>query len=317
MSTTTLTETAPSKGHKDSMKSTWRETGKGWKASHYILTFLDVFSSYDDRPIPKHNKGDKVPYLSEVQTNRWILFHAFIPLAIHQAYIWITGKDLGWYGAFTLYSTAYQVNAIVLVKLLRRLGHIYGFYDGDEHGRDGVPDNKVRKTFISLAATTLFRPLMTVGLSYRPDQGPMMMSLPWLFAEIGAYSVILDFYFYWYHRCMHEFDSLWKYHRTHHLTKHPIALLSAFADEEQELFDILGCPLATYLTMKLLGFPMGFYEWYVLSPSCVTCDPLTRFTGGYVTNMSFSVKHSAIPGYGCAALHRPLSHRCYGQPAAS
>jgi hypothetical protein len=33
---------------------------------------------------------------------------------------------------------------------------------------------------------------------------------------------------------------LWKYHRTHHLTKHPNPLLTLYADTEQEFFDILG-----------------------------------------------------------------------------
>lgn len=263
MATTTVTATAPptARVNKDSMKSTWRKHPETWKFPHHILTFLDVFSSYDDRPIPKHDKGDKVPYLSEIQTNRWILFHAFLTMGIHQAYIWLTGRTLSYVGTFLLYSISYQVNAIMLVRLLRRLGHIHGFYDGDQHARDGVPDNNVAKTFISLFSTTFFRPIMMVALTYKREQGPTSISLPWLFVEIGLYSVILDFYFYWYHRCMHEFDSLWRYHRTHHLTKHPIALLSAFADEEQEIMDILGIPLATYVTMKLLGCPMGFYEW--------------------------------------------------------
>ncbi|MBE7180193.1 MAG: sterol desaturase family protein [Terriglobus roseus] len=265
--TTTVTETVPVKAtvkpHKDSMKSTWRNNPSVWGPAHRILNLIDLFSRYEDRPIPHHDKTDKVPYLSEFQTNRWILSFAFLTMALHQAYMWVTGQNLGYVGAFVLYSAAYQINAIILVRLLRRLGHLYGFFDGDSHDRDGVPDNNVAKTFISLAATTFFRPLMTVALSYKPDQGPMSFNPLWLVVEIGAYSVILDFYFYWYHRCVHEFDGLWKYHRTHHLTKHPIALLSAFADEEQELFEILGCPLLTFLTMRLFGLPMSFYEWYV------------------------------------------------------
>jgi sterol desaturase/sphingolipid hydroxylase (fatty acid hydroxylase superfamily) len=62
---------------------------------------------------------------------------------------------------------------------------------------------------------------------------------------------------------MHDTDFLWKYHRTHHLTKHPNPLLTLYADSEQEIFDIAGIPLMTYATMKLMGMPMGFYEWWI------------------------------------------------------
>ncbi|KAJ4155448.1 hypothetical protein LMH87_000689 [Akanthomyces muscarius] len=62
---------------------------------------------------------------------------------------------------------------------------------------------------------------------------------------------------------MHTVERLWQYHRTHHLTKHPNPLLTLYADTEQELFDIAGIPLLAYFTMKFIGFPMGFYEWWV------------------------------------------------------
>jgi sterol desaturase/sphingolipid hydroxylase (fatty acid hydroxylase superfamily) len=228
-----------------------------------LLSTLDVFSRFDDREIPIHAKNDTVPYLSDWKSHRWILYHAFTVLAIHQAYVFLTGQNLNKIAAFFLYSFAYKANAIILVRLLRRLGHVHGFFDGDKYARDGVPDNGVGKTIISLLSTTTFRPMMTVILAYRPDETPASIKLLWLIAEVGAYSVILDFYFYWYHRAMHDLDGLWKFHRTHHLTKHPISLLSAFADHEQEFFDIIVCPLATYTTMKLIGFPMGFYEWWV------------------------------------------------------
>ena len=62
---------------------------------------------------------------------------------------------------------------------------------------------------------------------------------------------------------MHEFEFLWRFHRTHHLTKHPNPLLTLYADAEQEVMDIVGIPLMTWFTMKALGMPMGFYEWWI------------------------------------------------------
>lgn len=62
---------------------------------------------------------------------------------------------------------------------------------------------------------------------------------------------------------MHDIDTLWKYHRTHHLTKHPNPLLTLFADTEQEIFNIAVIPLLAWGSMKLVGFPMGFYDWWI------------------------------------------------------
>jgi sterol desaturase/sphingolipid hydroxylase (fatty acid hydroxylase superfamily) len=62
---------------------------------------------------------------------------------------------------------------------------------------------------------------------------------------------------------MHDVDWLWQYHRTHHLTKHPNPLLTLYADTEQEIMDIAGIPLLTWITMRVMGMPMGFYEFWI------------------------------------------------------
>lgn len=99
--------------------------------------------------------------------------------------------------------------------------------------------------------------------------------------ELALYSIVLDFWFYIYHRGCHELDSLWQYHRTHHLTKHPSPLLSSYADSEQEFLEIALIPLLTYGTLKyVFGLPMvrlmvssnsksmlieeqGFHDWWI------------------------------------------------------
>lgn len=62
---------------------------------------------------------------------------------------------------------------------------------------------------------------------------------------------------------MHDTNALWKYHRTHHLTKHPNPLLSLYADTEQEIFDIAVIPILAWGSLKAVGLPMSFYEWWV------------------------------------------------------
>lgn len=248
----------------DPMKSTWRQWDrKEWKYHHWLYERLGVHPSDPRREIPVHAKTDKLPYLSHWETHKWILTHAGWPILLHQFYVSWTGRNMHPIGAFVFYILAFKVNAIHEIHMLRDLGHRYGFLDGDKHARDEVPDKDVSSVFHSLSSTATIRPMMCVFFAYRRTQTPSMTNWWWLPLEIGLYGVILDFWFYWYHRCMHEFDSLWKYHKKHHLTKHPNPLLSLYADKEQEIFDIAIIPLLTYGTMKLMGLPMGFYEYWL------------------------------------------------------
>ena len=217
-----------------------------------------------NRPTPVHQKTDKMPYLPMSQCHKWIIPHALWPLLAHQAYTWYFERNLHWFAAFVFYSIAFKINAIHELNVLRELGHTYGFLDGDKHARDEVPDVGVKKVFRSLSSTSTFRPLMTVFLAYRTSITPYQsLSFLWLPLELGLYGIVLDFYFYWYHRAMHESDTLWNFHRTHHLTKHPNPLLTLYADAGQEIFDIAIIPLLTYFTLKLVGLPMGFSDWWI------------------------------------------------------
>jgi sterol desaturase/sphingolipid hydroxylase (fatty acid hydroxylase superfamily) len=259
-----VTMETPRANPKDSMKSTWRSTDRSdWTIFHWFYEVLDVHPSYLDKEVPVHSKEDPVPHMSNWLQNRWVLIHSFIPLAIHQAYVTYTGKNLGPIAAFFFYTVAFKVIAIHELHLIRRLGHTYGFFDGDKHERDGVPDLSVVKVFRSLITTSTFRPLMSVFLAYRTSQTPASLNWAWLPLEIGLYGIVLDFWFYWYHRLMHDIGGLWQYHRTHHLTKHPNPLLTLYADTEQEIFDIAGIPLLAWGTLRLMGLPMSFYEWWI------------------------------------------------------
>ncbi|KFH44810.1 Alkylglycerol monooxygenase-like protein [Hapsidospora chrysogenum ATCC 11550] len=249
---------------KDSMKSTWRSSDHSdWTIAHWFFEILRIHPWNLDEKIPVHEKTDKVPYLSELYEHRWVLVHAFIPIAIQHLVVTYTGRNFTPLQAFFFYSLAFKVIAIRELQVLRRTAHQVGFLDGDQHERDGVPDVGVGKTFRSLISTSTFRPVFTIFLSYRTAQAPRDMNWLWLPLEAGLYGIILDFWFYWYHRLMHEVPFLWRFHRTHHLTKHPNPLLTLYADLEQEFFDIAGVPLATYFSMKAMGMPMGFYEWWI------------------------------------------------------
>ena len=214
-----------------------------------------------EKKVPVFAKNDKMGYVPSWRYHLWLITHAMWPMAIHQAVATYLGRNIATPAVFFLYLVAFNINGAREIRMMRELSYEHGFLDGDKHDRDYVPDNSVSKVHRALLATSTIRPILTVFLAYRSTELPS--SLSWcLPIEIGMYSIVLDFYFYWYHRLMHDLDGLWRYHRTHHLTKHPIPLLTLFADFEQEVFDIIVVPLASYFTMKAMGFPMNFYDWW-------------------------------------------------------
>lgn len=161
-----------------------------------------------------------------------------------------------------LYTFAFQANSIHQVRVLRQLGRKVGFLDGEKHQRDVVPDAGIDKVINIITHTTGTRAVFTTFLAYRRND-PISLTW-WLPVELFFYSIVLDFWFYIYHRGCHEVDFLWRYHKTHHLTKHPSPLLSGYADAEQEVIEIAIVPLLTYVVLKyVLGLPMGFYDWWV------------------------------------------------------
>ncbi|PLN80605.1 hypothetical protein BDW42DRAFT_110042 [Aspergillus taichungensis] len=260
---------------KDSMKSTWRSWDRAqWTRWHWLIEVLNIHHLDLDKGYPVHQKTDKVPDAPELQFHIWILGHASIPLILHQLYVYYYGQNLAPWIAYIFYSLALEAIAVHEVHVLRHVGHQIGFFDGDKHPRDGVPDVGVWTTAQSLLSVIILRPMFLVFLAYDVNQTPSSIPWVWLFFETGVYAAVLDFWYYGFHRSMHETESLWKYHRTHHLTKHPNPLLTAYADSVQEFFDIVGIPLMTYGTMKLMGFPMGFYEWWICQQYVVFTEVL-------------------------------------------
>jgi hypothetical protein len=139
---------------KDSMKSTWRRTPKdSWTIWHWFYEVLGIHPSALDQPVPVHSKEEPVPHLPNWYQHRWVIIHAAIPLIIHQTYVAYTGRNLGSLAAFFLYSTAFKANGISQMHMLRGMGHRYGYFDGDKHPRDEVPDVGVAKVVHSLMST--------------------------------------------------------------------------------------------------------------------------------------------------------------------
>jgi sterol desaturase/sphingolipid hydroxylase (fatty acid hydroxylase superfamily) len=257
------------------MASTWRNTDpKTWKWKHRVLEKLDTWHN-DNNDFPVHAKTDKIQWFSQLSIHRWILTHAAWPVVLHAAWNIVLAPWLGRFPhilVFLLYGFANLLNLELEVKCLNRVARECGFLDGDKHSRDKVPDVGIMKVIASIGSIVFVRSALACSLTYNKN-APMALSW-WFPVELFLYPIILDFFFYVYHRGTHEIDGLWKYHRTHHLTKHPNPLLSSYADVEQEVIEMAIVPFLTFVTLKAFGFPMGFYDWWL-------CNSYTLFAEAF------------------------------------
>lgn len=267
MSTETSTTTAIRRNPKDSIKATWQHADKEtWTIWHWFFEILSVHPADLTKPAPVFAKTDKVPNSTPSHMHKWVLGYAAVPMLLHHAYTVYTGHNLtlGW--ALFLYGAWLNFTAIREIQVIRKLGQTYGYFDGDKHGRDGIPDQRVREVVTSLIMTSTTRPAMAIIMAWDANKTPVSLigwPLMWLFIELTMYPIMVDFWFYWYHRAMHDIPWLWQFHRTHHLTKHPNTLLSLYADGWQELFDIAVIPVLAFYSCKFMGMPMGFYETWI------------------------------------------------------
>ncbi|KAF9521001.1 hypothetical protein BS47DRAFT_1286368 [Hydnum rufescens UP504] len=178
--------------------------------------------------------------------------------------------------AVVVYSLAFFVFGMMTTLHMNTLTLKHGFLDG-QVPRDGIPDLRLKSTFVGLLFVMTVRPVFYCLVAY--DRFQMPSITPWLPVHMFLFTTILYFWFYIYHRAMHEVDFLWKFHNTHHMAKHPNALLSAFAsrlgdnlwlvkayshhssiDREEEIFSFLVIPLLAYIS-----FPVDFFTLWITS----------------------------------------------------
>ncbi|CAF1078328.1 unnamed protein product [Adineta steineri] len=157
--------------------------------------------------------------------------------------------------AFIFYHLAFVTFIIRLVKHITYYMDVYGTFDEYKRPRDYVPDKYVYRLILSILIYTLARTGggLILGGYNRYSPPSLGHTISWAFPiKIGIWLITLDFFFYFYHRAVHTFPFLWKYHSKHHSTKHPTPLQSILADDLQEIIEIFLIPLAASLVMPLL-----------------------------------------------------------------
>ncbi|PWN53407.1 hypothetical protein IE53DRAFT_310250 [Violaceomyces palustris] len=211
------------------------------------------------RPPPEPRKG-KLPVFTAGQQLR--LFSAgilptLIPIWATQhflGYVWPLWAKAVWFGLVSQSINDYYAD------FLNEMGYKWGYLDGDKP-RDKIPDEYVDTIFVLGLVTPFVRLGLVAWITYRPDHSLSLSisDLPLFYLKLFLVSLFLDLFFYSYHRAFHEVDFLWKYHKTHHLTKHPSPLLASLSDVEQDFIEALVCPYLGLLIAHMI-LPMTFEE---------------------------------------------------------
>lgn len=235
---------------------------KTWNAFQRAHNRIFLPNRAPGLPVPQ-----KLPVVSMLSQHMFIITFIMVPLSLHQAYVFLTGESLAKLPTFLLYTSGYTFFTAQLARVLGHLAHKVGYLDNSV-ARDGLANNAAGKLISELVMTTVFRLGMAVILTYDTNSSPLdalgsFKAFVSLLVKLSLYGPILDLFFYIYHRACHEIPSLWMYHRTHHLNKHPTTVHTAYADEEQEMIEMVLIPALTYATFWVTGYPLGFYEWWV------------------------------------------------------
>ena len=260
----------PAKKHM--MYSSWQSKPQSeWTFSQRVLARLDVLPNMPgQKAAPIKKIGDPIPVWTMSSQAMIAIPWTVPPIALHWAYMKFTGNTVHPVAAYLLYTAAYNLLSLFTTQKTNKMGLKYGFFDSAVK-RDGVPDARTDYVLFEVLKVVLLRPLLGLILAYNREEVPSISILFPL--KLAAFSMVLDFFFYTYHRAMHEVDFLWRFHSLHHRTKHPVSLLSAFADWEQEIVDAFGVPALTYLVMMNVPYlTVNYFEAFACMMFIVTAE---------------------------------------------
>ncbi|PKI85679.1 hypothetical protein MVES1_000751 [Malassezia vespertilionis] len=226
----------------------------GWKKErnlsilHRIVALVQLLP-----PSPEecHKPGpdDKLPVFDEWNQALYLLPFAMLPFTVRYLYYHYVDTQMpNHWTIFVMFFTYTIFFAAVFVNYLNRLALRYGYLDSGV-GRDTIPYNMAAKIAVEAISALSLRPLGMVLLTYNPAEAPKLTI--WFPFQLFIFTLVEDFYYYWFHRLCHEAESAWVFHRLHHTTKHPTALLLGYADEIQEVVDIVGAPLLSWFTFPI------------------------------------------------------------------
>ncbi|CDR88120.1 related to ERG25-C-4 methyl sterol oxidase [Sporisorium scitamineum] len=260
---TPSTYTPPKVPNRDKMTASWHTRPRSqWSFFEKQLVWLGVASpdnaSKPRAQPPVYPKDAPVPVYPVWKMHAIIAPKALAPLLVHHFLTLFTGVKVPVWFATVAYLAYFVWYGTGVFAWNNAMTQRFGTFDGAVP-RDGVPDVDTKSVAIGLFMVVISRSVIAVPYLYNPDE-PVLDLKTFLMLPVNSamFAIAVDFWFYWYHRLMHEIPALWQFHSKHHRTKHPIAALGAFADHEQEFFDMVGIPILAWLTWRI-----NFATWWV------------------------------------------------------
>ncbi|CAF0776850.1 unnamed protein product [Rotaria sordida] len=169
--------------------------------------------------------------------------------------------------AFIFYTAALIIFTINSIKRLTNYMNLYGTFDEHNRPRDYVDDKDVSRLILSVFIYIMIRTAggLILGGYNRYTPPSLGHTISWNFPiKIGLWFIVLDFFFYSYHRSVHTFPFLWKIHRKHHSTKHPTPIQAILADDLQDIIEIIFIPLGASLVMPLSAHELWITQCILL-----------------------------------------------------
>ncbi|KAK4700679.1 hypothetical protein P7C70_g5569, partial [Phenoliferia sp. Uapishka_3] len=144
-------------------------------------------------------------------------------------------------------------------QLFSELGKKFGTFNEEHRGRDHVPDDSADVMAGGIITYFVFRVGKMILTDYDRNVTPLS-NFGWDYIiRFQLWFIVMDCFFYSYHRSTHEFDFLWRIHQQHHRSKAPTMISSALAGHAQHFIEIILIPsMTTYIV------PMSFHEQWVL-----------------------------------------------------
>lgn len=289
----------------NSMRSTWRHGDRSsWSLAHRLFDIFDLYPTVANKPVPVFTKMDKIPHMPEWCGHVFVWLYALLPMLMHQMLLTFGQIDsIHPVVGYAIYAAGTHALGWGAVRALKKLAHAHGFLDGETvPERQNIPDSGVMRIVAGSVKTLDIRLAIITAATFQRDVAPISLLSDWTWVvstllKVGIYGIVIDFWFYAYHRSMHEIPWLWKYHRTHHLAKHPVSMMASWSDEEQEFLDVVGVPVLAATTMYLMGISLPFHQWFVCHLHIIYTE-LVGHSGVRV--------HSSVPNI----FHRLLA--CFG-----
>ncbi|KAK4050306.1 hypothetical protein OIV83_003627 [Microbotryomycetes sp. JL201] len=206
-------------------------------------------SNVERGPIPKH---------SVLREHLWIITRASFAPLVQQLSFW-TFPGSAWHTplAWTFYWLSFTFFAVGCVRRFDRFSAVYGTLDAS-FGRDRTADKDIGQLTRGFFHFLMGRTLGEFILRWNKHEQPIH-AFKWDYpVRAFLFLVVMDYFFYVYHRSCHEIDWLWKIHQRHHQTKHPNPVLSILAGDIQEVIEISLVPLCAAMIV-----PMSFHETWM------------------------------------------------------